>query len=54
MLNLLDENISGSWEDMILKCLSEYNDHDMNISTKETCIKYLLETFITLHGNVGP
>jgi len=49
----MDENISGSWEDMILKCLSEYDDCDMSISNKEACKIYLLETFIVLKVMLG-
>jgi len=40
--------IIGSCEDMILKCLSVHDDHDENISNKEACMIYLLETFMSI------
>ena len=43
-----DENIIGSCEDIILKCLSAHDDHDENISNNEACSICLLETFMSI------
>ena len=43
-----DENIISSCGDVILKCLKVHDNHDENISNKEACAMYLLETFMSI------